>query len=33
MDYFTIFIAPILTVVLSVAFMLVYSMKYKDPSE
>lgn len=33
MEYFTIFIAPWLTVVVSVAFMVIYTMKYKDPSE
>ncbi|WP_420094235.1 cytochrome bd oxidase small subunit CydS [Paenibacillus faecalis] len=29
---FTIFIAPFLTVGVSIAFMVVYAMKYKDPS-
>ncbi|MGM1047470.1 MAG: cytochrome bd oxidase small subunit CydS [Bacillota bacterium] len=33
MDDFTIFIAPMLTVAVSVAFMVVYALKYKDPSE
>ncbi|WP_425496001.1 cytochrome bd oxidase small subunit CydS [Paenibacillus lemnae] len=33
MEDFNIFIAPLLTVAASVAFMVVYAMKYKDPSE
>ncbi|WP_425298569.1 cytochrome bd oxidase small subunit CydS [Paenibacillus uliginis] len=33
MDDFTIFIAPMLTVAVSVVFMVVYALKYKDPSE
>ncbi|WP_422658346.1 cytochrome bd oxidase small subunit CydS [Paenibacillus sp. EC2-1] len=33
MEYFTIFIAPMLTVAVSIVFMVIYAMKFKDPSE
>ncbi|WP_435367978.1 cytochrome bd oxidase small subunit CydS [Paenibacillus lautus] len=33
MEDFGIFIAPLLTVLAAVAFMAIYAVKYKDPSD